>query len=174
MRTKGIGGHTLPNRGRSDDWITPPHILGALGKFDLDPCCCREQLALHAVRCLYECGLTDEWLGRVWLNPPYGPETSKWLHKLAEHDHGTAIVFARTETRMFFESVWPKASAVLFIEGRLHFHYPDGTRAEANAGGPSVLIAYGEEDAWWLQFASEKKIPGKFIDLRKQAAPRGG
>jgi hypothetical protein len=56
-------------------------------------------------------------------------------------------VFARTETEAFFASVWPYARSVLFLRGRLTFHYPDGSlpRNGANSGGPSVLIAYGDE-----------------------------
>lgn len=52
-------------------------------------------------------------------------------------------MFARTETAGFAEEVWGKADSLLFLHGRLHFHHVDGTRARANAGAPSVLIAYG-------------------------------
>lgn len=38
------------------------------------------------------------------------------------------IIFARTETKMFFDFVWNKADTLLFIEGRLFFHYIDGTK----------------------------------------------
>lgn len=31
MKRAGIGSHTLPNRGATNDWITPPHIIEALG-----------------------------------------------------------------------------------------------------------------------------------------------
>ena len=37
MVTRGIGGHHSP-QSKSNDWITPPHVLQALGDFDLDPC----------------------------------------------------------------------------------------------------------------------------------------
>ena len=77
----------------------------------------------------------------MWCNPPYSVHAAAWLAKLARHGRGTALIFARTETEMFFSHVWGVADAVLFLEGRLHFHYPDGRRAEANAGGPSCLIA---------------------------------
>jgi len=45
--------------------------------------------------------------------------------------------------------VWPKATAVLFLAGRLTFHHGDGTRSKAghSSGGPSALIAYGASDA---------------------------
>lgn len=66
---------------------------------------------------------------------------------MALHGSGIALIFARTETAMFFEAAWSKASAILFLEGRLTFHYPDGRPAEHNAGGPSCLIAYSQADA---------------------------
>ena len=66
------------------------------------------------------------------------------------------MIFARTETAMFFEHVWAKADGVLFLEGRLHFYQVDGTRAKGNAGGPSVLLAYGKGNARALQHCSLK------------------
>lgn len=76
----------------------------------------------------------------------------------------TALIFARTETEGFVEQVWKKATAVRFLYGRLHFHHPDGTRARANSGAPSVLVAYGAEDAARLATCT---IPGQFIRLRE-------
>ncbi len=160
----GIGGHTRAYRGSTDEWLTPPWILNALGSFDLDP-------AAPAVRpweiarqhfSVKENGLIQSWAGRVFLNPPYGPETSRWLERLVRHGRGTALTFARTETRMFFSSVWPCASALLFLRGRPHFHLPDGTRAKGNSGGPVVLIAYGDEDATLLR---DSGLDGAFIGL---------
>jgi hypothetical protein len=83
----------------------------------------------------------------VWLDPPYGQQTGLWLDRLSRHGNGIALVFARTETAMFFEHVWGEVPGALFLEGRLHFFRPDGTRAQNNSGGPSVLLAYGEENA---------------------------
>jgi hypothetical protein len=80
------------------------------------------------------------------LNPPYGKETGRWLDRLACHGDGIALIFARTETEMFFEHVWTKANGVFFFRGRLHFHRIDGTRAKANAGAPSCLVAYGNQN----------------------------
>ena len=71
------------------------------------------------------------------------------MERLANHGHGIALVFARTETKAFFRHVWPKASAMLFVRGRLTFHRPDGTTPKIghNSGGPSVLIGYGPDAA---------------------------
>ena len=71
---KGIGGHTRAHRGATDDWITPPHIVGALGRFDLDPCACIPQPwpCADTSYNLDDDGLARPWAGRIWLNPLCG------------------------------------------------------------------------------------------------------
>lgn len=100
---------------------------------------------------------------RIWLNPPYGPSTTKWMAKLAAHGNGIALIFARTETAFFHEFGWNMADAMLFLRGRINFHLPDGSRSEKNAGGPSVLIAYGKNNSDCLRACG---IAGKFIALK--------
>lgn len=163
--SKGIGGHHRAFRGATDDWLTPSAIIKSLGPFDLDPCC-PPNMPWPTAKRMFTCeddGLEQEWSGRVWLNPPYGPATGNWLSRLALHGNGIALIFARTETAMFFEYVWGAANAVLFLEGRLHFHRVDGSRAKANAGGPSVLVAYGQECSGVL-FRST--LAGYYVPLR--------
>lgn len=169
MRKPGIGSHTKANRGATDDWITPKEIIDALGgyeHFDLDPCECDEQPWPCAKEsfCFGINGLSMPWRGRVWLNPPYGQQTAQWLKKLADHGRGTALIFARTETEMFHRYAWERATAFLFLEGRIYFHLPTtGQRANGNAGGPSVLIAYGTDDADVLRRCSLK---GAFVSVQ--------
>lgn len=150
----GIGTHQSA-RMMKDEWLTPPEILTALGPFDLDPCApiTRPWEMATAHYTIEDAGLMQPWFGRVWLNPPYGSQTGVWLGKLAAHGNGIALIFARTETEMFFSQVWHKASALLFLAGRLYFHHVDGTKAAANSGAPSVLIAYGSENARRLKTA---------------------
>lgn len=146
---RAIGSHHS-SRMQSDTWLTPPEILSALGSFDLDPCAAPDPRPWPTARVHIahpDDGLAAEWRGRVWLNPPYSREAVKWITRLADHGSGTALVFARTEARWFVEHVWRRASALLFLHGRVHFHRADGTRSADNAGAPSVLVAYGTEDA---------------------------
>ena len=158
---KGIGGHTLTGQGATDIWLTPRHVLNALGEFDLDPCAAPDPTIWTTAKCHYtENGLTQKWFGRVWCNPPYGKQTGTWLNRLADHGTGVALIFARTETEMFFESVWNRADAILFLEGRLFFHYPNGARGKSNSGGPSCLIAYGKSDVEVLRTCTLK---GQFV-----------
>lgn len=150
---------------RSDTWLTPPHILAALGAFDLDPCAAphpRPWPTAHTHISLPDDGLAGLWWGRCWVNPPYAREAVRWLTRLADHGCGTALTFARTEASWFVEQVWRRASALLFLHGRVRFCYPDGRVAEENAGAPSVLAAYGPADAAILARCG---LPGTFVFL---------
>lgn len=143
-KRRSIGGHESPVA-QTDTWLTPPELLRKLGDFDLDPCC-PPNMPWRTAAVMFtkeDDGLGRPWSGRCFVNPPYGSEAAKWLRRLADHGRGTALTFARTETEWFVETIWKRASAILFIYGRLHFHFPDGRRAPANAGAPSVLAAYG-------------------------------
>lgn len=155
---RAMGSHHS-HRAGTVTWLTPPHIIEALGPFDLDPCAAPgwETATEHYI--LPTDGLAMPWHGMVWMNPPYSKEAWVWLDRLAEHGNGIALVFARTETAGFVEQVWGKADAVLFLHGRLYFHHADGTRAAANSGAPSCLVAYGAEAARRLWLCG---LPGSY------------
>lgn len=132
-----------------EEWLTPPEIINALGPFDLDPCAPINRpwptAANHYT--IEDNGLIKPWQGRVWLNPPYGGETGKWMRRMKDHGNGIVLIFARTETQTFHECVWGVADAVLWIKGRLTFYNVDGTKPKNSGGAPSVLIAYGKDNA---------------------------
>lgn len=148
-----------------EEWLTPRHIIEALGPFDLDPCASEVQPWPTAANTytIHNNGLLKPWAGFCFVNPPYGKETQKWFRRLAEHGNGIALTFARTETRMFFDSVWTQATALLFLKGRLSFCDTSG-KPGGTAGAPSVLIAYGETAASRLR---SSKLVGHFVQLQK-------
>lgn len=166
---KGIGGHTAPVRGANDEWLTPPHVLDALGNFDLDPCApvqrpwpvAKEHLTIN------DDGLACCWhWRRVFCNPPYS-NVEAWLSRCAVNGNAIALTFARTDTAWFHEQVFEKASAILFLKGRLTFRRADGTPGTSNSGGPSVLVAYdgsmsGKYNRQTLALCG---LPGQFVQL---------
>jgi len=163
----GIGGHQGA-RSRTDEWLTPPSIINALGgaiSFDLDPCApiVRPWATAKRHYTIEDNGLTKPWEGRVWMNPPYSTSViGLWLGRIASHGDGFALIFARTETDAFFRHVWERASALLFLRGRINFHLVDGRRAIKNSGAPSVLCAYGAGNADQL---AECGVQGQFVPL---------
>lgn len=139
-----LSGHQSA-RMKNDEWLTPPEILAVLGAFDLDPCApiTRPWPTASEHYTVEDDGLSKEWHGRVWCNPPFGREAVKWLRRMRDHGNGIALIPARTETAMFYETVWGCADGVLFVRKRPHFHHVDGTRAPFNSGAPIALVAYG-------------------------------
>jgi hypothetical protein len=136
-------------------------------------------------------GLTRKWpsTARAYCNPPYGPEAWPFLELMAKQGSGVSPIFARTETKMFQDRVWQHAHSILFLLGRLHFHYPDVVnpvicsrdsehtwaprpenpktqwctrcgRAKGNSGGPSILISYSDYDTKRLQTSG---FPGALV-----------
>jgi len=162
----GMGSHQSP-AADTTTWLTPPELIDAIGVFDLDPCAAPSPrpwpTAMRHIELPVD-GLAADWArDRVWLNPPYGAQTSAWLAKLADHPAGgVALVFARTETAGFVREVWQKATGVLFLHGRLHFHRADGTRAASNSGAPSCLVAYGH---WAAVALRDSGLDGTFVPL---------
>lgn len=143
----------------------PPSIINSLGEFDLDPCS-PNNLPWETANKFYslengEDGLSLEWEGRIWLNPPY----SNWvpfLNKLKEHDNGIALIFARTETKGFFDHVWNDADSILFLKRRVKFIKAD-LSGEGSSTAPSVLIAYGKNNTKALE---DSQLEGKLIKLK--------
>ena len=146
---KGMSGHQRKAAAVSD-WLTPPEIVKALGPFDLDPCapCLMAHdgkpwrtATLHHCPC--DNGLEKPWKGFVWLNPPYGTRIGAWAAKMARHQDGILLAFARLEVGWFQDSVFRRAVALFFPAGRLRFYRPDGTPGDYTGGAPSVFAAYG-------------------------------
>lgn len=156
------------NTANNDEWLTPPEILRALGPFDLDPAAPIVRpwgmAARHYTK--LDDGMAQPWEGRVWLNPPYGRETFKWLARLAKHGSGLALIFARTETQGFHAEIWAKAHAVFFFRGRLRFHRVTGERC-GPANAPSCLVSYSPKDSARLHRAQKDgALMGALIHLR--------
>lgn len=150
-------------------WLTPPHIVEALGPFDLDPCCPPNMpwRTAEQMVCRPDDGLAVDWTGkRVWCNPPYGREAVPFLRKMAENaaEGGIALIFARTDTSAWQELIFPVAHGVLFLRGRLRFHKADGTQGEM-ATAPSALVAYSARDFARLR---ESGLAGALVTLRTQ------
>jgi len=158
----------------SVDWYTPPHIFkdtdthgkGLNLQFDLDPAAPTGGVPWIPAKKHYDIyadGLTSAWVGRVWLNPPYGKFTSRWLEKMHQHRNGIALVFARTDCNWFHDYV-TKADAILFIKQRVRFVDGLGKTGGNGAGAGSMLIAWGEEN---VQALARMSARGWFVDCRK-------
>ena len=147
-----------------DEWLTPKYITDALGDFDLDPCSpiVRPWPTAKNHYTINDDGLSKEWQGRVWCNPPYGDKAKHWLKKCSEHGNCIVLIFARTETKMFFDYIWDRADGIFFFKGRIAFLDVNGNKS-ASAGAPSCLVSYGENNT---EILSKITLPGKFFRIK--------
>lgn len=128
----------------TDLWATPQYVFDILNKefnFQLDVCADDSNHKCDRYFTRETDGLSQEWNGRCWMNPPYGREIGKWVKKAYESAKNGAVVVcllpARTDTRWWTEYVM-KASELRFIAGRLKFG-----DAKASAPFPSVIAIFG-------------------------------
>ena len=118
------------------EWRTPELFYKALNEefsFNFDPCPLDGEVDGRAP-------LLSDWKGkRVFCNPPYGPESVKFLARASEAEIAVFLLPARTDTRWFHELCLPKATEIRFIRGRLRFG-----NAKSTAPFPSMVVIFGE------------------------------
>lgn len=112
----------------TDQWSTPQDFYDSLDKefhFNLDPCATKENAKCAEFYTREDDGLSKDWAGVVFMNPPYGREIGKWMKKADyEVKRGFAsvvvcLVPARTDTRWWHD--YAIGYEVRFIKGRLKF-----------------------------------------------------
>jgi hypothetical protein len=134
---------------KSVEWYTPAWVFEELGvEFDLDPCSPHD-MASHVPAqtkyTVFDNGLAQQWHGRVWLNPPYGPDTGIWMRRMIAHGHGLAMVFSRTDAAWFQEAM-RSADATLFLLGRVDFlPGTENQHKKGRAGAGTALFAWGDD-----------------------------
>ncbi|UPG92792.1 phage N-6-adenine-methyltransferase [Luteibacter aegosomatissinici] len=182
LRTPG-NQKSAPLRGFQHDrtkgeetWLTPRWLVDALDlphNADVDPCAPPVRHWKTARRHFNKVqdGFNRPWdpAHFYWVNPPYGAECGKWMARLADHGNGLLLVFARTDTAAFHESVigHPNVAGVFFIRGRLKFANGAGEQV-GTAGAPSMLVAYGRRALTVIRRAMrDGALEGHLLELSK-------
>jgi phage N-6-adenine-methyltransferase len=125
-------------------WETPQAFFDMLNTefhFSLDVCATEETAKCNAYFTKEDDGLSMEWSGVCWMNPPYGRDIGVWLKKAYEStisNNATVVCLipARTDTAWWHHYVM-KANEIRFIRGRLKFG-----DAENSAPFPSAIIVF--------------------------------
>lgn len=125
------------------EWATPQDFFDKLDEefhFDLDVCATPENAKCEKYFTKNDDGLSQQWGGVVYCNPPYGREIGKWVEKCSKHD-GIAVMLlpARTDTRWFHDFIYGK-SEIRFIKGRLKFG-----GSKNSAPFPSMVVVFNKD-----------------------------
>lgn len=112
---------------QTDMWATPQDLfnrLNAVFGFTTDVCAIPENAKCVDYFTPEIDGLSQEWTGVCWMNPPYGRAIIKWVEKacLSAKTNGATVVCllpARTDTKWWHE--YCATGEVYFIKSRLKF-----------------------------------------------------
>ncbi len=129
----------------NDNWETPPEVFaryGAPHRLSLDVCAEASSSKCPEYFSPALDGLTQNWSGRVWMNPPCS-NLRAWVAKaFRSRNHCECIVCllpARTDTKWFHSYVYRRA-AIRFIKGRISFVYQGDTFNRSSF--PLMIVTY--------------------------------
>lgn len=151
--------HVLATKHTGDEEsYTPIEYLESarevLGKFDLDPA--SNEMAQANVRAdlfytVDDDGLSKEWSGKVWMNPPYTARViNVFISKLVNHYKEGVVTDAivltnnNTDTSWFHEAA-NTASAICFTAGRINFLKRDGSKSSPTNGQSFIYFGNNTE-----------------------------
>jgi hypothetical protein len=136
----------------SDDYLTPRWVFETLGlEFDLDVAAPPWETHVPAKRKFTKAddGLSQEWEGRVWMNPPWS-KPAPWAERFLAHADGIALVpWAKSQ---WVIDLWTTADA-LTLPQRWHlWPGPGGFDGDGHHDGRNVSVwtpwffaAFGDE-----------------------------
>lgn len=106
----------------SNEWATPQKLFDMLDSefhFTLDPCSSHMNCKTDKHYTINENGLQQDWSGEhVFMNPPYGYQTSQWIEKAYKESLRGAVVVclivARTDTSYWHDIIFKYAAQLTF------------------------------------------------------------
>ena len=126
----------------SDEWETPQDLFNKLDEhfhFQTDVCANSANAKCSHFFTREQNGLSQEWGGSCWMNPPYGREINQWMKKAVESaEKGATVVClvpARTDTAWWHD--YAMKGRIYFIRGRLKFG-----GSKNSAPFPSAVIVF--------------------------------
>lgn len=152
---------------KSNEWYTPPQYIASavavMGGVDVDPASNDEANRTVGAGTYYTAetdGLTADWPGRVWLNPPWGGLQEKFIGRLVEQveagitSEAVVLVNAHSTDTKWFQPLWDHT--LCFTDHRINYY---GSEGSGSTHG-SVFVYIG---ANWEAFAEEFKQYGAVV-----------
>jgi len=177
--TRGeVSAETLRLASRSNEWFTPPEYVEAartvMEEIHLDPASSPEaNKTIQASKFwdIEQDGLAQEWMGKVWLNPPYGwingvSSQEVWSNKLIQQyqdgfiEEAILLVNASPDTAWFHRLLDYPLCLVL---GRIKFEPGEG-QAQSGATHGNAFVYFGKnERTFYAVFSQFGTIIRKWI-----------
>lgn len=150
---------------KSNEWETPHTLFDELNAefhFTLDPCATQDNAKCVRFYTERENGLKQIWANEiVFMNPPYGGNTGKWIEKAwYESQNGAVVVcliVSSTDRSYWHDYIFPYASEIRWLRGRITF-------GEANSTAPfaSAIVVFRHTIKSHQKQGYQKRKQGKW------------
>lgn len=138
-----------------NEWYTPIEHIEAvqdvLNGIDLDPASseiAQENIKANEFFTIDDDGLSKDWHGKIWLNPPYTqPDIKNFVVKLVDEFSSGNVTESILLTHNYTDTSWfhtaaSVCNAICFTRGRISFVNPEGKKAAPTQG--QAFFYYGE------------------------------
>ena len=151
-------GHNLIDNGTSDDYYTPPWVFERLNiKFDLDVCAPSGGVPWIPAKkslSIIEDGLQTDWIGNVWMNPPYSSPTP-WIDKFLNHGNGVCLIACSRSGS--FSKLWEEADAFMGLPLPL-IKFVTASGKSKSIFMPVILAAMGSENVTSMKQSGMSRV----------------
>ena len=137
------GSRNTKGNPKNDEFYTPLFIFEALNlQFDLDVAAPEGGVSWLPSKRYFtqkDDGLSQEWTGLIWCNPPYSaskPWVEKWL------DHGNGLILIPASKAKWFQKLWEQSDGMVIMKEPFKFEKPDDQRADIFM--PTIIASIGE------------------------------
>ena len=136
-----------------DTWATPNEIFNFAenrwGNFTLDAAANLFNSKVINFISETQDALKTSWVSNnTWLNPPYGRQMPKFIERALNQvregntNRVVCLIASRTDTKIFQEVIFPYASELYFIKGRIKF-LKNGEKVQG-ANFASVFVVFDQ------------------------------
>lgn len=152
----------VKNNSGNNEWYTPSTFIESarlvMGSIDLDPASYEIANKIVKASVYYDSeidGLSKEWHGNVWLNPPYSKDLmGKFIDKLCESDLTSYITITNNAT----ETKWGRklldnSDVVCFVTKRVKFITPEGMTLKSPLQGQMICYKGVNDEAFIKEFS---------------------
>jgi hypothetical protein len=124
----------------SDQYFTPKWVFDELGlSFDLDvasPIDKETYVPAKRKLTINDDGLTTNWQGLVWMNPPYSAP-KLWVEKFIKHNNGVSLLCLSKSN--WFQKLWNADCDIVIMPTNFKWHNNKQIQFQ------TALFAFGDE-----------------------------
>jgi phage N-6-adenine-methyltransferase len=133
----------------NEEWYTPKKYIDmareVLGRIDIDPA--SNEFANKVVQATTyytkeDDGLTKEWQGKMWLNPPYSSIIAKFIDKTCNSDVEAIVLTNNSTDTKWFAQAANNCDAICFTYGRINFY--DDTDKKSSPTNGQAFFYFGD------------------------------